>query len=70
MLSSRPLACLILLGLWLSGTGAALAQDDGTREQEEWRQARYQSTWNTQRHPAFAAAGSGMNSLGDRKSVV
>ena len=63
MLSSRPLACLILLGLWLSGTGAALAQDDGPREQEEWRQARYQSTYNTQRHPGFAQVGSGTNSL-------
>ena len=48
--------------LWL-GLGTAWAQDAGTAPVEEWSQSRYQSTYNTQRHPAFAAAGSGLNSM-------
>jgi hypothetical protein len=55
------LACL----LWLGCTGVA-AQDAADARTEEFSQARYQSTYNTQQHPAFAAAGSGPNSLGPR----
>jgi high affinity Mn2+ porin len=43
------------------GTGAAWSQDSD--KVEEFSQSRYQSTYNTQQHPAFAAAGSGQNSL-------
>jgi hypothetical protein len=43
------------------GTAAAWAQDSD--KVEEFSQSRYQSTYNTQQHPAFAAAGSGQNSL-------
>jgi len=51
----------LLLGL---GSAAASAQDMGRGQVEEFSQARYQSTYNTQQHPAFAAAGSGLNSIG------
>jgi hypothetical protein len=54
---SPALCCL----LWL---GSAVAQTPDADKVEEWSQSRYQSTYNTQRHPAFAAAGSGLNSLG------
>jgi len=55
-----PVFCC-LLGL---ATSAAQAQEENTDKVEEFSQARYQSTYNTQQHPAFAAAGSGMNSMG------
>jgi len=42
------------------------AQESDAGKSEEFSQARYQSTYNTQQHPAFAAAGSGLNSLGPR----
>lgn len=60
--SFRPIPLLCSL-LWL-GSATGWAQTGSTDPVEEFNQARYQSTWNTQRHPAFAAAGSGMNSLG------
>ena len=61
-LSHRLMPVLsLLLGL---GSGVVSAQDTGTGQVEEFSQARYQSTYNTQQHPAFAAAGSGLNSLG------
>jgi hypothetical protein len=52
------LSCL----LWL-GSAAAWAQESSTDKAEEFSQARYQSTYNGQWHPAFAAAGSGLNSM-------
>ncbi len=45
-------------------TGAAWAQDADSDKVEEFSQSRYQSTYNTQQHPSFAAAGSGLNSMG------
>ena len=42
---------------------AAQAQEDSSDKVEEFSQARYQSTYNTQQHPAFGATGSGLNSL-------
>ena len=48
--------------LWL-GAAAVQAQQTDTSASEEFEQARYQSTYNTQRHPAFPAVGSGLNSL-------
>ena len=65
----RP-ALSLLLCLWAGSTWAQAAattvvtESAATDRQEETQQARYQSTYNTQRHPAFAAAGSGPNSLG------
>ena len=56
--SRVALSCL----LWL-GIGSAWAQTDADKV-EEFTQARYQSTYNTQQHASFSAAGSGMNSLG------
>ena len=61
-LSPRLISAMPLL-LWL-GSGAVWAQDAGTDKVEEFSQARYQSTYNTQRHPAFSAVGSGTNSMG------
>ena len=55
-----PFALSCLLWLW---SAAALAQEAQTSKSEEFEQARYQSTYNTQRHPAFPAVGSGLNSL-------
>ena len=52
------LTCL----LWL-GCSAVSAQESVEAQSEEFSQARYQSTYNTQQHPAFVAAGSGPNSL-------
>jgi high affinity Mn2+ porin len=54
----RYACCLLALG-----SAAAWAQTDSTDRTEESRQARYQSTYNTQQHPGFAAIGSGPNSL-------
>ena len=56
-------------GLWLvcaSLSSSVSAQESGDNRAEELSQARYQSTYNTQQHPAFGAAGSGPNSLGPR----
>ena len=50
------LTCLLWLG------SVAAQTEEGARE--EFSQARYQSTYNTQRHPGFASAGAGPNSLG------
>ena len=52
-----------LTALLLLGGIAAKAQQTDANASEEFEQARYQSTYNTQRHPAFPAAGSGLNSL-------
>ncbi len=61
---NRTLLALPCL-LWL-GCAQVSAQEAGESRAEEFSQARYQSTYNTQQHPAFAAAGSGPNSLGPR----
>jgi high affinity Mn2+ porin len=45
------------------GSGAAWAQIAETDKTEEFSQSRYQSTYNSQQHPGFAAVGSGLNSL-------
>ncbi len=60
-LNRRRLPVLPLLLCLGSG---AWAQDNASEKVEEFGQSRYQSTYNTQQHPAFAAAGSGQNSLG------
>ena len=61
---STPRLPLLLCSL-LCLTGAfAWAQGSESDKTEEWSQARYQSTYNTQQHPSFKAAGSGLNSLG------
>ena len=52
-----PALCCLL---WL---GSVAAQSTDADKVEESSQARYQSTYNTQQHPAFGAAGSGLNSL-------
>jgi len=59
---NRPFLLLSCL-LWLGCAGASAQETSGDKN-EEFNQARYQSTYNTQQHPAFAAAGSGPNSLG------
>lgn len=62
----RPVATRCLASLWL-GLGAWFvhAQDTAPEARtEETSQARYQSTYNTQQHPAFASAGASFNSLG------
>ncbi len=61
----RILSCLLIAMIWL-GCAVVSAQESGDAKREEFSQARYQSTYNTQQHPAFAAAGSGPNSLGPR----
>ena len=58
----RPLLNTLPALLWL-GCTAVQAQQADASQTEEFEQARYQSTYNTQRHPAFPAAGSGLNSL-------
>ena len=63
MMSPRHLPTLLPCLLWL---GAACAQASEADRVEESSQARYQITWNGQQHPAFPAAGSGLNSLGPR----
>jgi hypothetical protein len=61
-----PLHTLLATAWWQVSVAALAQQAPSAPEdpQEEFSQARYQSTYNTQRHPAFAAAGSGPNSLG------
>ena len=62
----RPVAAHHLGGLCLC-LGAWAVHAQGTAPEartEELSQARYQSTYNTQQHPAFASAGSSFNSLG------
>jgi len=63
---TRTAAACWLAGLWLGlGAWGAHAQDTAPQaRQEESSQARYQSTYNTQQHPAFASAGASFNSLG------
>ena len=58
-------AARCLASLWLGlGACGVHAQDTAPEtRQEESSQARYQSTYNTQQHPAFASAGSSFNSL-------
>ena len=58
----RPLFNALPALLLLGGT-AVWAQQTDASAPEEFEQARYQSTYNTQRHPAFPALGSGLNSL-------
>lgn len=64
--STRSFATRCLASLWLGlGAWGVHAQDTAPEaRQEESSQARYQSTYNTQQHPAFASAGSSFNSLG------
>ena len=53
----------VLPALLLLGGTAVQAQQADASASEEFEQARYQSTYNSQRHPAFPSAGSGLNSL-------
>ena len=63
MISPHQLLPALPCLFWL---GAGCAQTPDADRVEEFSQARYQSTWNSQQHPTFAAAGSGPNSLGPR----
>ena len=63
MIQRHRFLSLVTSPLWL-GMCCAWAQPLAAEPAEETQQARYQSTYNTQQHPAFAAKGSGLNSLG------
>lgn len=53
----------VLPALFWLGCATAQAQADDASKAEEFEQSRYQSTYNIQRHPAFNAVGSGLNSM-------
>lgn len=52
MISPRQLLPVLPCLFWL---GAAHAQPRKVDRVEEFSQARYQSTWNSQQHPAYNA---------------